>query len=126
MQKDINVNAEGRDKQTPLHFSALSNSKDVAEKLLENENINANAIDEFGKTAHHYAAFHCDAEFIELLVRNGADLTIEDNVDEIANISTDVLEEMLDDCIKIEEKDLLTSYSNKGTNSQNISKELII
>ena len=88
--------------------------------MLEHEHIDVNAIDEFGKTAYHYAAFHCDAEFIEFLVKHGADLTIEDNVGKIADIPTKIVEEMLDGCITIEEKDLHTKYLKKGINPKNI------
>ena len=109
-----NVNAEGRDQQTPLHFAASANSLEAAKELIQHENIEVNAVDMFGKTAHHYAAFHCEAKFIELLVKYGADLTVKDNAGDIAKIPTEVVEELLDDCILLEEKDLLTSYSNKG------------
>ena len=95
----IDVNAEGEDQRTPLHIAAIHSCTEVAAELMQHKDITIDAVDKFGKTAHHCAAFHGDAEYIKILVKHGADLTIKDNTGDIVDIPTEVLEELFDDCI---------------------------
>ncbi|CAL4063322.1 unnamed protein product, partial [Meganyctiphanes norvegica] len=67
------------------------------------EDINMDATDEFGNTALHYAVLWDDQSFVRHLLLNGAHWGIknESGIMPITNIKATVLEEILDECIKL-------------------------
>ncbi|EAY10968.1 hypothetical protein TVAG_446700 [Trichomonas vaginalis G3] len=68
---DINSNDEYG--CTPLHYTAMNNSKEIAEILISN-GADINAEDEYGCTSLHYAARDNSKETAEILISNGANI----------------------------------------------------
>ena len=82
---DVNLREEvlpnGDGGNTPLWFASQGpkpNGKEVAEVLIE-AGAEVNAVCEHGTTAAHLACSWGDADVLELLYANGADLTLKDN-----------------------------------------------
>lgn len=64
--------------ETPLHFAALNDHKDVAEFLLENK-ADVNAKSKNGSTPLHLAAGKGNKDIVELLLANKADINALDS-----------------------------------------------
>lgn len=72
-ESDEKVNLLDHDGQTSLHLSAFTGTKAIAEELLEKKSPPINAVERHEKkTALHFAAARGDADFVELLLRSGA------------------------------------------------------
>ncbi|CAL4137209.1 unnamed protein product [Meganyctiphanes norvegica] len=70
--------------------------------------INIDALNEFGNTALHYAVLWDDKTFVRLLLLNGAHWGIKNTSGNIpiTNIKAALLEEILDECIKLNSDEL--------------------
>lgn len=65
-----NMNSQGTQQRTALHWVARLNHVDVVKVLLANEGINPNVQDENGNTALHLAVRYNNLEIIEMLSQN--------------------------------------------------------
>ncbi len=75
--KRINLNAIGKDGQTPLHFVAYFGHKDVVEMLLK-RGVNVNIQDGCGRTPLHLTAHKGHKDVVDILVKVGAKVNIKD------------------------------------------------
>jgi len=73
-----NVNIQGLDRYTPLHFAVNEKHLDVANFLLE-KGANVNAETNALRTPLHIACENGHVEMIELLIESGADVNGQDN-----------------------------------------------
>ncbi|CAL4094297.1 unnamed protein product [Meganyctiphanes norvegica] len=97
VKKECKMEEDGRDYKEC--FDVLMRYKD---------NINMDATDEDGNTALHYAVLWDDQSFVRHLLFNGAHWGIRNEAGTIAitNIKANVLEEILNDCIKLQNQNL--------------------
>ena len=70
---DVNVKSERYGGSTPLHLTARSNRKEIAELLIA-EGADVNAKNDSRQTPLHVAAARGRKEIIELLIANGANV----------------------------------------------------
>ena len=104
----IEINCRNDKGDTPLNWASFENNKDAAEELLKHKDVQVNATNLAGQTPHHHAAVYCDAEYLKLLLRHGADLSIKDKSGRIADIPYAVMEELLNGSITMtKSKDFL-------------------
>ena len=93
-QDNVDVNTRNSSGATPLHFACAdgTHSVEVADLLLRH-GANVNAVEtSTGCTALHYAALVPDVEFVELLLRAGADPVAQDLEDYLpVDYANDVL-----------------------------------
>lgn len=76
IKKKVGLNAQDDEGMTPLHLALFLGSKEVAELLLEQEDIQLDLIDEDGETALHYAF---DQKYYDLafqMIDRGSSLNI--------------------------------------------------
>ncbi len=77
--KGIDVNIKDKNKKTPLHLAAENGYKEVVDALLEKDEIRINEQeDKEGWTPLHLALIIGHADVVYSLVRNGADVNIQD------------------------------------------------
>ncbi|QHI73466.1 ankyrin repeat domain-containing protein [Aminipila terrae] len=72
-----NVDAQDKDKRTPLIHAAIDNKIDLAKVLIE-KGANINIQDSLGYTPLHYAAQNYYLEFAKLLIDNNAKVDSQD------------------------------------------------
>ena len=78
MNQGANINAFSNQFNTPLHFAALNNHRDVMASLIA-AGANKEARDEHKCTPLHSACRKGSQDCLELLLREGADIMAEDN-----------------------------------------------
>jgi ankyrin repeat protein/Mg2+ and Co2+ transporter CorA len=71
---DADVHAIDLQGQTSLHLSAIFGTRAIAQELLAKKHLKLDAVEKHEKkTAVHFAAGNGDAEFVKVLLENGAD-----------------------------------------------------
>jgi ankyrin repeat protein len=74
--KGLSLTALTNKNETLLHFHAASRNTTLTQWLIDTKQIDINAKDIYGETALHYATRENNPRMIELLIRNGAYLSI--------------------------------------------------
>ena len=70
--------------ETLIHYAVSPGNAGLIQWLIDTKQIDINAKDKTGETALHRATWQNNREVVELLIRNGADLTIKNDYDQRA------------------------------------------
>jgi ankyrin repeat protein len=77
--RDLSLTAITNRNETLIHYAVASGNAALLQWLIDSKQININARDTSGETALHRATQQNNHDVVELLVRNGADITIQNN-----------------------------------------------
>lgn len=77
--KGLSLTALTKYNETLIHYAVSSGNPALIQWLVDTQQIDINTQDRSGETALHRAAAQNNSELVELLIRNGADSTIENN-----------------------------------------------
>ncbi|MDR2807021.1 MAG: ankyrin repeat domain-containing protein [Puniceicoccales bacterium] len=72
----VNINAQDKDGDTPLHWAVMKKNSEAVKLLLEQPGININAQDKDGDTPLHLAVKNKDSETVKPLLAHGASVKI--------------------------------------------------
>ncbi|XP_067668251.1 uncharacterized protein [Haliotis asinina] len=64
-----------------LHFACLGGHKDIVQNILSKETVDINSKDRYDRTAVNMAERNGYIDVVDLLVRNGADLSLQDKME---------------------------------------------
>ncbi|HBD7397587.1 ankyrin repeat domain-containing protein [Legionella longbeachae] len=79
VSKGLSLTALTNRNETLIHCAVSSGNVSLIQWLIDTKQIDINAKDQFGETALHRASKQNNRVMVELLARNGADLTIKNN-----------------------------------------------
>ncbi len=77
--RELSLTAITNGNETLIHYAVASGNAALLQWLIDSKQIDINAKDTFGETALHRATQQNNRDVVELLVRNGADITIQNN-----------------------------------------------
>jgi len=77
--RGLSLTALTNSNETLIHYAVSSGNVGLIQWLIDTKQIDINAKDQSGETALHRATRQNNREVVELLARNGADLTIKNN-----------------------------------------------
>jgi ankyrin repeat protein len=83
--KELSLTTLTKRNETLIHYAVSSGNVTLIQWLIDTKQIDINAKDHSGETALHRATRQNNREVVELLARNGADLTIKNNDDQRAS-----------------------------------------
>jgi ankyrin repeat protein len=78
-RQEVNLNTVNKDRKTPLMLAAHKDQKEIVDALLREGRIDIDAQDKNGRTALVQAIAEGNMEVAQLLINNGADVSIKDN-----------------------------------------------
>lgn len=79
LEHDVNMMIIDNRMNTLLHLATKYNSINTLEFLCSNKELNVNVQNEYGSTPLHNAAFNGDTTAISILLKSGADITVQDS-----------------------------------------------